>query len=111
MFTEDQVVNEVMDTLQGTCTYSSVEEALPHAFFNLLAAPLANWYDIRKDIEEKAEELTTYWLVKGIEQRCEKVFAEQSFGLCPCCGWWSADIYYEHPDFEESVCDECGEED
>ena len=29
---------------------------------------------------------------------------------CPCCGWVSEGNYYEHPDHEEGVCDNCEEE-
>lgn len=28
---------------------------------------------------------------------------------CPCCGWVTEGNYYEHPEFEEGVCDNCEE--
>jgi hypothetical protein len=29
---------------------------------------------------------------------------------CPCCGWVTEGNFYEHPDYESGVCDNCAEE-
>lgn len=111
-FTLVQLMEEVVQVLDGTCTRGCWEQAVEPALFNLISAeyPRTDWMKHTNAISKESEALEAE-ATKMLDGEIERFMDLQSFGLCPDCGWWSTDLVYSNGQTDESVCDECECED
>lgn len=110
-FTLEQLMDETVNTLDGTCTHGSWEDGVSGALYNLISAEYGKeWISHMSEISDQANELEEE-ATELLEGNIEKYMDDMSFGLCADCGWWSQDLIYSNGQTDENVCDECQCED
>lgn len=106
-FTLEQLLDATVENLDGTCTHGSWEAGVQGALYSLISEEYgSDWRSHMSEIDDLANELEEE-ATEMLEGHIEEYMQNQSFGLCPDCGWWGQDLIYSNGQTDESVCDEC----
>lgn len=81
ILTHEQI-NEVIESLQGTCMWSSLDDKINELF----GTDGADSYDNEEEILSKVD---------------DNIFC------CVCCGWWCEISENSDKEFDEMVCTDC----